>query len=86
MKIKVFLYIIPLFFFVIFLLQSVDTSIYLPSSLFQQMPSEDVIVKFQFIVYSNSKLFPEITNESPNDRTSHVSSSVVSAQFGEEIL
>ena len=63
------------------LLQSVDTSIYLPPSLFQSLPL-DVNVKFQFIVYSNSKLFPEVTNESENKRSVKVFSSVVSAQFG----
>ena len=58
-----------------------DTSIYLPPSLFQSLPW-DVNVKFQFIVYSNSKLFPEVTNESENKRSVQVFSSVVSAQFG----
>ena len=65
-----------------FNLQSVDTSIYLPPSLFQQIPS-DVKVKFQFIVYSNSKLFPEITDGSETEKKGEVSSSVMSAQFGE---
>ena len=58
-----------------------DTSIYLPPSLFQSL-KWDVNVKFQFIVYSNSKLFPEVTNESEKKRSVQVFSSVVSAQFG----
>ena len=67
-----------------FNLQLVDTSIYLPSSLFQQIPSDVKFnVKFQFIVYSNSKLFPEITNGSETETKREVSSSVMSAQFGE---
>ena len=69
-------------FCVHFNLQLVDTAIYLPPSLFRQIPS-DVNVKFQFIVYSNSKLFPEITNGSETERKREVSSSVMSAQFGE---
>lgn len=70
------------YYFIHFNLQLVDTSIYLPPSLFQQIPS-DVNVKFQFIVYSNSKLFPEITNGSETEKKREVSSSVMSAQFGE---
>ena len=67
----------------------VDTSIYLPSSLFSSLfdpMSSDVNVKFQFIVYSNSKLFPEITKGSETERTAQMASSVVSAQFGERNL
>ena len=68
------------------LLQLVETAIYLPSSLFQEISSDVNYVKFQFIVYSNSKLFPEITNGSETEQTSQVFTSVVSAQFGESLL
>ena len=65
-----------------FFLQVLDTSIWLPSSLFQQI-SLNSNVNFQFIVYSNSKLFPEITSKTETEQTAEVTSSVVSVQFGE---
>ncbi|PFX28381.1 putative G-protein coupled receptor 125 [Stylophora pistillata] len=55
-----------------------DTSIYLPPTGFLKIQRG---VKFQFIIYANSKLFPELTNSSGVQTSREVSSTVMSAQF-----
>ena len=63
-------------------LQAHLSSIYLPSSLFP-LNSTDENIKFQFSVFSNSKLFQEVKEGSKSKQLAKITSSVLSLQFGE---
>lgn len=61
------------------------SSIYLPSSLFP-LNSTDENIKFQFSVFSNSKLFQEVKEGSKSKQLAKITSSVLSLQFGDAML
>lgn len=60
---------------------AVDTSVYLPSSWYSQISSDENSF-IQFSVFSNSKLFPQVKKRSESGQMTVVTSSVVSLQFG----